>query len=73
MVWFKASGFYTIDTGTSLGLLSDILFVFLGHGDPAASDLHDWPLHTLQQLIDGVDVGTGKLKALGLDLGLGRS
>lgn len=32
-------------------------------------DLQDQPLYQLQQLIDGVDVGVGQLRAL--DLGLG--
>ena len=36
-----------------------------------ALDLQDWPLHMLQQLIDGVDVGVDQLKSL--DLGLGSS
>lgn len=38
LVWFKASGFcYTINTGSSLGWLSDILFIVaLCDGDPAA-------------------------------------
>ena len=26
-------------------------------------DLQDWPLHTLQQFIDGVDGGVGQLRA----------
>lgn len=35
------------------------LLVALCHGDPAALDLQDPPLHLPQQLIDGVDVGVG--------------
>ncbi|MEJ1277590.1 hypothetical protein NN561_008507 [Cricetulus griseus] len=33
--------------------------------------LQDWPLHALQQFIDGVGIGMGQLKVL--DLGLGGS
>lgn len=40
----------------------------LYRGDPVVLDLYDWPLHSLQQLINGVDVGMDKFKAL--DLGL---
>ena len=43
--------------------------VALCHEDPAALDLQDWSLHTLQQFIDRVDVGVGQLKALNLGLG----
>ena len=43
--------------------------VALCHGDPAALDLQDWPLSELQQFIDGVDVGVGQFKALGLGVG----
>ena len=45
--------------------------VALCHGGPAALDLQDWSLHSLQQFIDGVDVVVGRLRAL--DLGLGGS
>jgi hypothetical protein len=45
--------------------------VALCHGHSAALDLQGWPLHKLQQIIDGVDVGVGPPKAL--DLGLGCS
>jgi len=67
LVWFKASGFcYTINTGSSLGPLSHILFL------PCIIEiLQFWSagtFHALQQLIDRVDVGVGQLKAL--DLGL---
>jgi hypothetical protein len=41
-------------------------------GGHAALDLQDWPLHALQQFIDGMDVRVGQLKALDLGLG-GRS
>jgi hypothetical protein len=40
-------------------------------GDLAGLDQQDWSLHVLQQFIDGVDVGLGRLR--GLDLVLGRS
>ena len=36
--------------------------VALCHGDYVALDLQGWPLHMLQQCIDGVDVGLAKLK-----------
>ena len=68
--WSGSSGFcYTINTGSSLGLLSDILLL------PCVMEiLQLWicravPLHTLQQLTNGVDVGVGQLKVLDLDLG----
>ena len=65
--WFEASGFcYTINVGSSLGLLS------VGapcHGDPAALDMQDQPFYVLQQFIDGVDVEIDQLKVL--DVGLG--
>lgn len=38
------------------------------HGDPAAMVQQDRPLHALQHVIDGVDVGAGQLT--GPDLGL---
>lgn len=48
---------------------SQISFYFAPcHGDPAALDLQDWPLHVLQQFIDGLDVGLGQLKPLELGL-----
>ena len=40
----------------------------LYHGDLEALVTQDLPLHVLQQVIDGVDVGVSQLKAL--DLGL---
>ena len=49
-------------TGTPLGYPA----VALCHECPAALNLQDWPLHTLQQFIDGVDVGVGQFKALDL-------
>jgi hypothetical protein len=42
--------------------------VALYHGKPAALDLQDQHLHTLQQIIDGADIGVGRLKALDLAL-----
>ena len=68
LVWFKASGFcYTISTGSSLGFLSAILLL------PWVVEilqlwLRDWSFHALQQFIDRIDVGMGRLKTL--DLGL---
>ena len=56
---------YWILTGTPLRHR----VVALGHGAPAALDLQDWTVHTLQQFIDGVDVGVNRLKALHLGLG----
>jgi hypothetical protein len=42
-------------------------------GDPVGLDLLGQPLHVLQQLTDGVDVGAGQLKGLELGLGGGRA
>jgi hypothetical protein len=68
LVLFEALGFcYTINAGSSLGLLL-LPCVMEGLCHPVTLDLQDWPLHTLQQFIDGVDVGVGQLKAL--DLGI---
>lgn len=39
------------------------------HGDLAALELQDWPLHMLQKLIDGVNVGVDQFKSQ--DLGPG--
>ena len=58
---------YRILTRTPLGYP----VVALCHGDLVALDLQDQLLHTLQQFIDGIDVGVGQLKSL--DLGLGGS
>ena len=63
LVWFKVSSFWIL-TGTHLSYP----VVALGHGDLVVLDLWDWSLHTLQQFINGVDVGMGQFKAL--DLGL---
>ena len=41
----------------------------LCHRDLVTLGLQDWPLHVLQQIIDGVDVGVGQL--IGIVLGLG--
>ena len=67
MVWYKALASATL---TVLDPHLDLV-IALCHEDPAALELQDWTLHTLQQFIDGVDVGVGQLKAL--DLGLGGS
>ena len=65
LVWFEASGFcYTINTGSSLGLLSDILLL------PCVMEiLQLWicrtsPFmhHMLYHCISGGDVGIGQLK-----------
>lgn len=42
--------------------------VALCHGDLIVLNLKVWPLHGLQQFIDGVDVGVHQLKALDLYL-----
>jgi hypothetical protein len=67
LVWFKGSGFcYTINTGSSLGLLLDILLL------PRAMEIlqlysQDLPLHVpSSSYMDGVDVGGGPLSALHL-------
>jgi len=59
----------SILTGTPLCDNNSYPAVALCHGDPAALDLQDWPLHMLQHLTDGVDFGVSQLKAPGLDLG----
>ena len=63
--WFKFSGFcYTMSTGPSpcfpVGILSYV--------HPSTMVPEDQSLHMLQHVIDGVDVGVGKLKALDLCL-----
>ena len=45
-----------------------LFIVALCHGDPLVLDLSNQTLRTLEQFIDGVDVGMGQFKAL--DLGL---
>ena len=67
LVWFEASGFcYTINTGSSLGLLLDTLL------SPCVMEiLQLWfsarvALHKLQQFIDGLDVGVGRRETLDL-------
>lgn len=42
--------------------------VALCYGDSAAFDLQDQALHVRQQFIDGVNIGVGHLKTLGLGL-----
>lgn len=37
-------------------------------GDPAAMDMRGQPLHALQQLLDGEDVGVDQLKVSGQGL-----
>ena len=57
LVWFEAPGIsYTINNGSSPGLLSDILLLSC----VAALYLQDWSLHMVQQFIDGVNVGMGQ-------------
>lgn len=51
-------------TGTSLRMPA----VALGHGDLIVLDVWDQPLRALEQFINGVDVGVGKFKPLGLCL-----
>ena len=64
-LWFC----YTNNTGSLPGFLSDACpVVVLWHGDTEALVLQDLPLHTMQQIIDGVGVGMGQLKSM--DLGL---
>ena len=69
LVWFEASGFcYTINTGTSLRLLSDIsLFPYV------MKIMHFWICRTcpfiLYKFINGVGVGMNHLKILYLGLG----
>ena len=54
--------------GTPLEYLSVALYC----GDPAALGLQDRPLHMLQQITDGVDVGSGQVINLVLGLGSDR-
>ena len=57
LVWFEAPGIsYTINNGSSPGLLSDILMLSC----VAALYLQDWSLHMVQQFINGVNVGMGQ-------------
>lgn len=53
-VWSEASGFcFTINSGTSLGLLSDTLLLPAPcHGDPIVLDLWDQPLPTVVQFFN---------------------
>lgn len=68
LVWFETSGFcYTINSGSSQGLLSEIAATC--HGNPEALDLHDQSLHSLQKFLKEVNVGVGQFKALNLSLG----
>lgn len=64
LVWFRASGFcYTINTGASSRLLSDIL-LYLKIKEILWLWFHRTSsFHHLQQLIDRVDVGESQLKA----------
>ena len=65
LVWFEASDFcYTIDTGSSLGLILDILLLSCCCRDHTALDLQDWFLHISQQIFDGMDVGVEQLIAM---------
>ena len=59
---------HSINTGPTSTLLS-ISAVALSHGDPAATVPQDQSLHTLQQVIDGVDIGVCLLQALDVCLG----
>jgi hypothetical protein len=68
LVWFEASGFcYTINTGSSWGLLSNILLMSC-----VKEMLWFWICrtrpHARQQFIDEVDVGVSQFKALNLGL-----
>ena len=61
LVWFEALGFcYTTDSGPSLELLLVILLL------PCVVEIlqlwvvQDRPLHLLQQITDGVDIGMGQ-------------
>lgn len=48
---------------------SSCILLLLWCGDPAALDLQARPLHMLQQVMDGVDVGAGQVITLVLALG----
>lgn len=45
----------------------------LSHGDPVAMISQDQSLKKHQQVIDGIDIEAGQLKALALHVGLGGS
>lgn len=64
---FEASGFcYIIDNGPSLGLVLVITLLPCIVGILRPWILQHWPLHMLQQILDGLDVGVGQLITLGL-------
>ena len=63
-LWLLLHYEYWILTRTPLGYP----VVALCCGDPVTLNLQDWPLHILQQLIDGMDVRVGQLRALDLVL-----
>lgn len=54
------------------GLLSGTLLLRC-HGDSAALELQDWPLHMLEQFTDGVDGGVGQLAVQILELVVARA
>lgn len=54
------------------GLLSGTLLLRC-HGDSAAQDVQDWPLHTLEQFTDGVAGGVSQLTVQILELVVARA
>ena len=54
-LWLLLHCQYWIVTGIPL----EYSLAVLCHGDPTTLDLQDWPLHKLQQFVDGIDVGVG--------------
>lgn len=62
LVWLQAGFCYTINSRTSLGLLSELLLFPCVTGT-CSFDLQALPLHVLQQFRGGVDVGAGQLTA----------
>ena len=66
-LWLLLHYEYWILTRTPLGYP----VVALCCGDPVTLNLQDWPLHILQQFINGINVGVSQLKALDLGLGVG--
>lgn len=67
--WFEASDFcYTINTRSSRSS-SQISCSYPVSWRSAPLDLQDKPFPTLQQIIDGVDVGADQLKPLNMTVG----
>jgi hypothetical protein len=62
LVWFEASGLCYTPIPDPHGDSSHISCFASCHGDPVALVLQKQPFHTLQQIIDGGDIGWAKLE-----------